>query len=176
MKILLKKVGDILIPANEKEKAKIEKFADAEYVCDIKNMDGRTLAQNNALHLYFSHIATVLNDSGYSIKKALNHETEYIIEKVFMWGETKIDSPVLQKMKDRILNNGGVDIDWSMTTVKELIWRPIQKARLDKDSTTNLTRSDIDVVYDTVNRFLASRFGIAVPFPNRELWEEKNKK
>ena len=60
-----------------------------------------------------------------------------------------------------------VDIPWSRETVKELIWRPIQDAQLRKRSTTELTRGEIDAVYETVNRFL-SGMGLHVPFPTAE--------
>ena len=75
------------------------------------------------------------------------------------------------------LNDGGynvqlvlkevVDINWTKDLVKELIWRPIQKALTKKNSTTKLDKSmDIDLVYDHINRYLAERFHIHVPFPN----------
>ena len=65
-----------------------------------------------------------------------------------------------------------VDIPWSRETVKELIWRPIQDAQLRKRSTTELTRGEIDAVYETVNRFL-SGMGLHVPFPSLTTVEEE---
>lgn len=61
-----------------------------------------------------------------------------------------------------------VDIPWSTQTVKEFLWRPVQKAALGKDSTTQLTTREIDVVYDILNRFLAEKHGIHEPFPSLE--------
>lgn len=63
-----------------------------------------------------------------------------------------------------------VDLEWSPETVKELIWRPAQKAILNKVSTTTLAKvEDIDKVYEVVNRHLGEKFGIHVPFPNNEI-------
>lgn len=59
-----------------------------------------------------------------------------------------------------------VDLDWSGPTVKELIWRPLQKALVQKGSTTELDKtSDIDVVLDHLTRHLGEKFGLSVPFP-----------
>jgi len=61
-----------------------------------------------------------------------------------------------------------IDIPWSPESVKEYIWKPIQKAQLQKSSTTELTTKDIDKVFDTINRFLGEKFGITEPFPSIE--------
>lgn len=64
-----------------------------------------------------------------------------------------------------------VDIPWSKTTVKEYIWRPIQKAQLKKKSTTELTTSEVSAVFDTINRHISEKFGVSVPFPTDEMVE-----
>ena len=61
-----------------------------------------------------------------------------------------------------------VDIPWSPETVKEYLWKPIQNAQLMKQSTTQLTTKEIDLVYDTLNRYLAEKTGVYVPFPSSE--------
>lgn len=59
-----------------------------------------------------------------------------------------------------------VEIDWTKDSVKEILWRTVQKRLLGKSSTTELSKqADIDKVYETVNRFLA-QMGIHVPFPS----------
>jgi hypothetical protein len=61
-----------------------------------------------------------------------------------------------------------IDINWTATTVKEYLWRPVQKLVLDKTSTTELDKAkEIDQVFDTINRFLGER-GIHVSFPSIE--------
>lgn len=62
----------------------------------------------------------------------------------------------------------GVDIDWSPKTIKEYIWRPIQNAKLLKKSTTSLTTTEIDSVYDVINRHMGEKFSVHVPFPSEE--------
>lgn len=66
-----------------------------------------------------------------------------------------------------------VEIPWNATTAKEYLWRPIQQAQLGKKSTTELTTKEIDAVFETLNRHLASRFGLHVPFPSIEFLIER---
>lgn len=96
---------------------------------------------------------------------------------------------VLFKLLADTLNENGLDmrktlkptieIPWSPGAVKEYLWRPVQKAQLNKESTTELTTVEIDEVFDTINRHLGTKFGIHVPFPSIEeliLEYEKRKK
>lgn len=65
-----------------------------------------------------------------------------------------------------VLSKYKTDIDWDMQSVKDLIWRPIQKALLGKTSTTELSKQgDIENVYEHINRFVGENFGVFVPFP-----------
>jgi len=60
-----------------------------------------------------------------------------------------------------------MDIPWTPILVKELLWRDIQRTMLKKESTTQLTTKEIDVVWEVLNRYLAS-LGIHEPFPSIE--------
>lgn len=70
-----------------------------------------------------------------------------------------------------------MDLDWDKDKVKELLWRPAQKAILKKKSTTELSKiEDIDKVWEHLNRHLGEKFGLHVPFPSdQELAELKLK-
>lgn len=94
----------------------------------------RTLSQNNALHLYFEHLAKELNDGGYTVQLFLKQ---------------------------------AIDLDWNKESVKELIWRPVQEALIQKKSTTKLDKVvEIDLIWEHINRHIAEKFGIHVPFPH----------
>lgn len=67
-----------------------------------------------------------------------------------------------------------VNIPWNKDTVKEYLWRPIQKEQLLKTSTTQLTTKDIDLIFDTLNRHL-SEHGVTIPFPSIETIIEKQR-
>lgn len=64
-----------------------------------------------------------------------------------------------------------VELPVTPEVVKELLWRPAQRALLGKQSTTELSKQeDIDLVYDTLNRHLATRFHLEnIPFPSHEV-------
>lgn len=61
----------------------------------------------------------------------------------------------------------GIEIPWSKETVKNFLWRPIQRIQLGKESTKELTTVDIDKVFDTMNRHLANH-GVHEDFPSIE--------
>lgn len=65
----------------------------------------------------------------------------------------------------RVVIKPEVDIPWSKESVKEYLWRPIQKAQLNKKSTTSLTKSEVDEVYAVLMRHLSEKFGLFVNFP-----------
>jgi hypothetical protein len=85
---------------------------------------------------------------------------------------------VLFRLLAQTLNENGLDmkktlkpeveIQWTGPAVKEYLWRPVQKAQLNKDSTTQLTTKEIDEVFDTINKHIGEKFGIHVPFPSIE--------
>ena len=61
-----------------------------------------------------------------------------------------------------------VDIPWNTVNAKEYLWKPIQKALLNKNSTTKADRNEYTQVYETLNRHTAEKFGVSIPFPTRE--------
>ncbi|MDB5422567.1 MAG: hypothetical protein JWR59_2514 [Brevundimonas sp.] len=61
-----------------------------------------------------------------------------------------------------------VDIPWNGNTVKEYLWRPVQKAQLLKESTKDLTTKEIDLVFNTLNRHLGETLGVHTAFPSIE--------
>ena len=60
-----------------------------------------------------------------------------------------------------------VDIPWNQDAVREHLWKPVQKAVIQKESTTEANTADYSKVYDVLNRHLAEKFGISIPFPSR---------
>jgi len=59
-----------------------------------------------------------------------------------------------------------VELSWTPYSVKEYLWRPLQKALLGKKSTTQLGKTqDIDLIYDHLNRIITERTNGEVDFP-----------
>ncbi len=68
----------------------------------------------------------------------------------------------------RVINKE-VDIPWNADSAKNFLWRPIQKAVTGLDSTTKPEASQYSAIYEVLNRHLTQKFGISVPFPEREI-------
>lgn len=67
------------------------------------------------------------------------------------------------------------EIPWSPQLVKDFLWRPIQEAALQKESTTELTTKDVDIVWDILNRHLGDKLGVYVPLPSIETLDEEQR-
>lgn len=92
----------------------------------------------------------------------------------YMWLATELN---LAGYSVQLVLKEKMDLDFTPEMVKELLWRPAQKAILKKKSTTELKKlEEIDLIYEHLNRHLGEKFGIHVPFPtNKELQELKIK-
>uniref|UniRef100_A0A6H1ZJ80 Uncharacterized protein n=1 Tax=viral metagenome TaxID=1070528 RepID=A0A6H1ZJ80_9ZZZZ len=66
------------------------------------------------------------------------------------------------------------DLPWSPELVKELLYRPVMKAYKKITSTTKLSTTDIDKIFDIINRELGEKHGLELPpFPSIELLMEQ---
>ena len=61
-----------------------------------------------------------------------------------------------------------IDIPWTGEQVKNLIWRPIQKAVTGHDSTIKPERHQYGEIYEIINRNLSSKLGQFIPWPSKE--------
>jgi hypothetical protein len=59
------------------------------------------------------------------------------------------------------------EIPWNPDTAKHWLWRPIQKAMFDKESTASLDTNEVSQVYEVLNRHTSAKFGVSVEFPSR---------
>ena len=54
-----------------------------------------------------------------------------------------------------------IDIPWDQKSVKNQLWRQIQRAKTGKISTTELEPKEIDDIYEILSRHLAEKFGVS---------------
>ncbi len=67
-----------------------------------------------------------------------------------------------------VLAQKEAEVSWTMDSVKDVIWRPIQLALYpDKKSTTQLETNEVDEVYRHIARHMSEKFNINQPFPSR---------
>lgn len=67
-----------------------------------------------------------------------------------------------------------VDVNWTDYSIKEYLWKPVQRSLFGKKSTTQLKTDEIDKIYDVVNRAIGQRTGIHIPWPSIETMMENN--
>lgn len=96
MKITLRKQYGTLTPYSEADAEQLATLSDAVYVIDIKNMDSRTLAQNNALHLWATQIATLLN--------ANNLYMTGIFQNDIMWSMELVKTQIIKGLTKTLFN------------------------------------------------------------------------
>lgn len=77
-------------------------------------------------------------------------------------------------MKAIIKNN--VDIEWTPLSIKQYLWKPLQKAMLGSDSTTKLKTGDIDLIFDNLNKIILERTAgeVSILFPSIDSLRENN--
>ncbi len=120
MKISLIKQGTILYPYGEEDIKKLEKFSNAIYEVDMKNLDTRTAAQNRALHMWCDRIATLLNTKGLFMKGVFGNNIEWTMELVKTQSElhdkaeTKRDRSIDRLRDNRFCQKGHNDTDVSV--------------------------------------------------------------
>ena len=61
-----------------------------------------------------------------------------------------------------------IDIPWTEESVKNHLWRPVQKIMTGKESTQDLSSVEITKIFDTMFWSLATKYYIDVKFPKEE--------
>jgi hypothetical protein len=61
-----------------------------------------------------------------------------------------------------------VDISWNKDMIHDYLWIPIQRIMTNKNSTSELTSTEIDKIFETLNRHLGQKLGISCDFPSIE--------
>lgn len=59
----------------------------------------------------------------------------------------------------------GIDVPWTKQAIMDTFWRPVQQALTEKASTRDQTTVEVSEVYEAVNRAMAMRTGVSIPFP-----------
>lgn len=63
-----------------------------------------------------------------------------------------------------------IEIPWTRYMVKEFLWKAVLKQRTGKETTTEMTRNEVDDILDILNAFVAQK-GMHVRFPSKESLE-----
>ena len=121
-------------------------------------------------------ITAEIKDGVYELKKVTGNRT--LSQNNALWMYFTLLAEALNDagydMKKTIRED--IDIPWSKDTIHSNLWLPVQKAMLDKKSTTQLNTDEVTKVYDVICREIGGRTGVMVEFPSIEyLMMEVNK-
>ena len=70
-------------------------------------------------------------------------------------------------IEQHVFFNEGFTVSWNDKTIKNEIWRPVQKAVCGELSTKKPTRAQYIEIYEYINRKLSDH-GIHIPWPTKE--------
>lgn len=68
----------------------------------------------------------------------------------------------------------GAEVEVTKENVKYQMWAPLQKALFAEQSMRRLEKQQVTQIYDHINRFLVNEHSISVPFPSKDLVDERN--
>lgn len=61
------------------------------------------------------------------------------------------------------------EITPTVENLKEVVWKPMQYAVLKTNSTRELSKTEVNEVYEPLSMFLAKNFEIDLPFPSEQI-------
>lgn len=136
------------------------------------NRKQRTGKQNNSAHLYFELLAKALNDAGYSVRDiVLGGQTKLLLKLYYACVKYAMHISVISAIIKQInIKKLKVETPWTKGLVKELIWRPVQKAMTGEESTTQMNTVDPSEIHAVVNEHIGklTEGNINVPWPSEE--------
>lgn len=132
----------------------------------------RTAKQNRALHKYLTLLSKALNDSGHSFWGVMLRRPMEVMEQIRLeCMDDMADAECRGAMNavGRIMEAmPKADLDWTMETAKEHLWRTTQLHMVGKESTTKPERGEYSKIYEYLNRITSNVFGVSVPWPERD--------
>ena len=93
--------------------------------------------------------------------KKRTHQQNRALQQYF---ERVADTLNNEKLDMRTLLKPDIAIPWSTDTVKEFIWKPMQKIQLGEDSASKFSAAEEGQVCDALNRYLAE-YGVHAHLP-----------
>jgi hypothetical protein len=139
--IKLKRAGTFLFPIDDAGKAYFNTLQVGQEI-EVDVADGeslKTAKQRGALHVWLKDLAQVLNDSGCDQRKFIE-----------------------QHMK------AGIDLPWTLHSVKECLYKPILVAMTGKESTEEMNTVEPSEVCKVLGARLSQKLGVTPPpFPTR---------
>ena len=116
---------------------KLDYYSEKGVIVEIKQLQQkRSSLQNRALHLYFKMVSDEFISIGYDF-----HYTNPFTGEI-------------------------TALPYNKDLFKDYVWRPLQKTLCNKESTTEITTSEINLILESLDIFYV-KLGITVKFPNK---------
>ena len=134
-------------------------------------MEGDAWLINSPMTLenFIHHLRTTYEKNGFVHVKAESNKKRTLTQNNSLhlycgWLASALNDGGLDMMK--VLDTAA-DIPWTSTSVKEQLWRPVQKAMTGKSSTTEQNKAEFVDIYDVLSRHISAKFGVSVQWPSR---------
>lgn len=105
-----------------------------------------------------------------NIKRIKDYRTLQQNSALHLWFQQLADELNDKGFDMRLFVKKDINIEWSGQSIKEYLWRPLQKAKFGKKSTTQLFKTgEIDEIYDIINKEVIERtkgWAVCPPFPS----------
>lgn len=141
MKIRVRRTNQSLFPIGDDARAAIRGLPVGDIEVEYLREPANTLTrpQQNTLHAYCEAVGDCANDHGL---------------------ECVLSSPLLRRE---------ITVPWTRDSVKKHMWMPVQIAMYpDKISTKDLATHEVPLVADVLARWLATEYGLDIPFVCQE--------
>jgi len=150
---------------NDLQRFLINQWTGLVFIMDLTKSRERFAALSNKSMDWFSFYNGFLEGYMASLTKKRTNKQNAALHKFF-----NMLSDQLNELGQTFHYSGfkGEDMElmFTETIIKEFLWKPIQKALFDTDSTTKLTTDQINKILDVITNFYANK-GIPVVFPSK---------
>ena len=93
-----------------------------------------------------------------------------------LWFQQLADALTETGLDMRVVLKPDIEIRWTKESVKEYLWKPVMEKMFGNKSTTEMTTTEIDEIFEVISKHLGEKFGEFmdyIPFPSIETMMEK---
>lgn len=121
-----------------------------------------------SLDFYIKFVTQQFEESGYTTYSYVKGKQRTSVESNALHAYCgKLAKALNDSGQDMRMVKDDVDLPWSKETVKELLWKPVQKAVTGEVSTRKVKSGDYSKVFDVLNRHLSTNKGVQVMWPSK---------
>ena len=122
---------------------------------------------DHALKSFIEHITAEYQKEKYIVMKWEKGKQRSLKQNsaLHVWCSALADTLNEKGLDMRKVIKADVDIPWNKQSVKDYIFKPVLEAMTGAESSADAEKVDYIKVYETLNKHLAEKFGVHVPWP-----------